>query len=32
MYVDAIANAFAPDGVDYAQIVKSYEAEATRTR
>lgn len=27
MYTDAIAAAFGPAGVDYAQIVKSYEAE-----
>ena len=27
-YIDAIANAFGTDGVDYAQIVKSFEAEA----
>jgi hypothetical protein len=26
-YVDAIATTFGPHGVDYAQIVKSYEAE-----
>jgi IS1 family transposase len=29
MYVGAIDRAFGSDGVDYAQIVKSYEAEAT---
>ncbi len=28
MYIDAIANAFGEDGVDYAQIVKSYESDA----
>lgn len=27
MYVDAIAASFGPHGVDYAQIVKSYEAD-----